>query len=203
MISIIRSISVKAISVVVLLAPLSHAQASPSKVISKVFESTYSTGYEQNNCGKNILRLTQAVSRQMQTNNDLRMVQVENKGIGIFGMVNAEAARSQIRGKPAVEEKNWYFHVFAIDSSDFIYDYDYMTTPTIENTEVYIEKMFLDEEECENPNLPWFCGGRDRKLNDYVITVFAVPPSGSDDLSSIWKGSLREFLSTDRSRFFE
>jgi len=123
------------------------------------------------------------------------LVKLENKGASSFSLINAEKARSVVKGQRISEEKNWYEHWIAVDSNGIVYDFDFTTSPNPLAFEEYVEEMFLIEEECESPSWTELCGGRDNKLYEYKVTIFSASKLLEGDKTEAWSGSLREALS--------
>lgn len=162
--------------------------------INSLFEKSYSDLYQEGRCGENILNFFKRVLREGEDLSALQMVIVENKGLTVFGMVNAEMARSYSSGRNHVNEKNWYHHVFAINRSGVVYDFDYQIKPTPEKFRSYVENMFLIETECKNPSSGEFCAGRNNKLKDYEISVYAARDVLAGVETVVWRGSLEKAL---------
>jgi len=139
--------------------------AAPADEARELFQKHYYEHYEERRCGQNVLSLAKALPAA----SGFYVVTIENKGFSVFGMVNAEAARGQSFRKPANVEANWYHHVILVDDRGFVYDMDYTIEPSVVSMEEYLEKMFLDEPECEKSGTGEFCGGRENKMKEYQL----------------------------------
>jgi len=144
--------------------------------LSGLFKTHYEKHYDPRKCGENILAFARAVSNAQGPIDSLHIVEIGNKGFHMFGMVNAERARGQRFKRPSEEETNWYHHFIVLDDQGRVYDFSYGIQPSIPPIEEYLERMYLDEEECRNPRAPGFCIGRDQKLDDYR---FEATPAAS------------------------
>jgi hypothetical protein len=167
-----------------------QAQASPSTIFSKFYAQNYRAGQ----CGANVLSFLQEIQDEEGNLDGWKIAFVKNRGLSVFGMVNAEQARDESFGRPAVREKNWYHHAFAIDGQGYVYDFDYLTSPKRMKFKPYIEHMFLDEEECLSGGSGLFCAGRNVKLNDYQIELMDAEQALSRRGEPEWKGSLKDAL---------
>jgi len=155
--------------------------------VSDVFETSFLTSYSQGFCKQNSVRFLQRLEREGVSTSGFSLVKIENKGIGTFGLVNAEKARSWVKGIPVSEEKNWHEHWIVVDQEGTVYDSDFTHEPSPIPFENYLDEMFLNEPECGDQASLELCGGKEDKLNDYQLTFF------QGDLVS-WKGSLAEAL---------
>lgn len=99
---------------------------------------------------------------------------MHNAGVSWFGLVNAEYARGRAFGQDRAVEQNWHYHAFVIDRLGMVYDFDFGIRPQVLSITGYIEKMWLDEIECDGRplNSAHPCIGRQRKLRDYKISVY-------------------------------
>ena len=136
-----------------------------------IFEDYFHRHYQARQCGSNTLGLARAIRERTGSASCFQIVTLENRGLTVFGMVNAEHARGERFRRPAAVEANWYHHVFLVDARGFVYDSDFGTEPTVVPLAEYVERMFLDEAECAKPQYGEFCAGRDKKLADYELTV--------------------------------
>jgi len=181
--------SLKLIAVFFLvMTSLSHASTA------EIFRKSYYDSYREGQCGLNVLNFFERLETEGEDISGLSMVYVENKGTSVFGMVNAEKARTKLNGQLATEEKNWYHHQFAIDNKGIVYDFDYSNNPTPTPFKEYIESMFLNENECSNPKPAEFCGGRKEKLNDYQLKFFDAAGVMQGNEPSYWSGNLGQAM---------
>jgi hypothetical protein len=127
----------------------------------------FKTQYAEGRCGDNIKRLASMWAKSNKDLKGMSVIFIENRGISVFGMVNAERARGYRFDTPTVVEKNWYHHVIAVDRDGFVYDMDFMTKPYVLNFKRYIYYMFLDEKECKERVSGEFCGGAKSKMQGY------------------------------------
>jgi len=138
--------------------------------------------------------LVKANSDFEESDTELFLVKLQNKGAGTFGLVNAERARSFVQGKLIAEEKNWYEHWFVMDASGTVYDFDFSFAPTPMRLSDYIDEMFLEEDECVTPSWTELCGRRDDKLNEYWVTVFEAKKWLKGSKDEMWSGTMKSFL---------
>jgi len=133
---------------------------------------------------------------------ELRLVTIKNEGLSVFGMVNAEVARNWNKAGPVERESNWYHHIVLLDEDGMVYDFDFTIKPTIVPIDEYIERMFLEEPECEKPAFGEFCGGRENKLDGYSLESIDVWAAlEQDDKAPKKKASLSEVLEDYRILF--
>lgn len=162
----------------------STASLSQNTAYQSVFKRMYYTKhYVQGKCGENIQRMASALQRQGVSLQGLAVVHIQNKGIGTFGMVNAEYTRESRSGKPFIGERNWYFHAILVDSKGLVYDFDFNTQPTVVGFKKYLFQMFLNEPECRQKKYGEFCGGAKNKMLGYQFTWYRA----SEVLSKIKK----------------
>lgn len=166
----------------------------PSGPVVGHFKQFFHEQYQPRKCGENALNFLKGLERDGQDISPYTMVQIENKGFSVFGMVNAEKARTVIRGERTTDEANWYHHVFVLDSSGRVFDFDYLSEPTIKQFSEYAEDMFLFEKECSTPISGKFCAGREEKLDNYVLSFFRAKDALANQDKPYWKGNLREAL---------
>jgi len=112
-----------------------------------------------------------------------------------LGMVQAVRARGIEFKKngdhwdeiPASVEKKWYHHVFAMDESLAVYDFDHTHRAKVEPLRKYLDQMFLDGPQELKA----------KKLEDYEVTIsradYALRKS-NDPLKKVM--SMKDFLST-------
>ncbi len=160
------------ISIFLLLAIVSTHSVAGN--FDNIFEEHYFNHYEPRQCGKNVLNFVKAVKQSQGDVGLLHVVTIANKGLSVFGMVNAEKARGERFRRPADVEANWYHHVIVLDDSGFVYDFDFGTIPRVIPMEDYLEDMFLNEPECEKLTSGEFCAGRARKLKDYEFSSISA-----------------------------
>ncbi len=143
-----------------------------SEDLYPLFETHFEHRYQAGRCGQNILDFLTAAKREGYDIRQLYMLAIENKGISGFGMVNVEQARDYLRNEWVATERNWYHHVIALDSSGRVYDFDFLTTPSVTSLKDYAERMFLKEDECNGEGIPGqICVGRREKLKDYNFKI--------------------------------
>lgn len=142
-----------------------------SQEFEELFEQHYWHSYEAGYCGKNSLAFINKSHDKFGNAQELYLISLVNKGFSMFGMVNAEKARSVIQGNNVADESNWHHHAFVVDKNGFVYDFDYESQPTQIHFTEYIDKMYLEESECFTPVYGEFCIGKEDKLDDYKITV--------------------------------
>lgn len=171
------------------LALISEAQSN-----SEVFAGMFFGEYRAGRCYENSERLAQVILKEQGFESDLVLVKLQNKGIGTFGLVNAEKARSFVQGKLIAEEKNWYEHWFVMDEKGTVYDFDFSFSPSPLPLKDYLEEMFLNEAECTTPSWTELCGGREDKLNEYWVTVFDARQRLENPDGEVWTGSLGDFI---------
>lgn len=136
--------------------------------VTDLFEEHFEKNYQSRKCGQNIEAFARAIKKTHGDVDGFYVVSIVNKGFSVFGMVNAEKARSERFRKPAEDEVNWYHHVVLLDDGGKVYDFDYGIEPKVMSFDDYIEHMFLDEEECRTGAATGeFCVGRDTKLKEY------------------------------------
>ncbi|NBV50805.1 hypothetical protein EBR78_06260 [bacterium] len=164
--------------------------------VPELFESNFSKNYSQGLCKQNALKFLGDMSREGHSLEGFRLVKIENKGIGTFGLVNAEKARSWMKGVPVTEEKNWYEHWIVLSDAGTVYDFDFTTEPTPTFFEQYVEAMFLNEPECGEPASLELCGRREDKLADYVLTVYEGESVNRGQQAPVWNGTLAEAIYT-------
>lgn len=144
--------------------------------LKDLFKDHFHNQYEPRRCGQNAMAFIKAADRQLDAANSLQMVTIEDTGFSNFGMISAEYARRP--GRPGqVEDMNWYFHVFVVDRSGLVYDFDFGGEPTVVPLKNYLQKMFVEDDEC---NLPaerrpgaGSCITRETRLKEYKLTVIA------------------------------
>ncbi len=139
------------------------------RTLKEEFVDTYVSGYQEGQCGKNILNL---IGRGLDQDLDLKnakIVEIVNKGFSMFGMVNAEYARSDRRDRMP-DERNWYHHVI-LEKDGMIYDYDFGMSPSVQPVKAYFEKMFFIEKTTAQGASPGHYIGREEKLKTYQITI--------------------------------
>ena len=162
--------------------------------VAEVFGKNYYDSYREGKCGLNVLNFFETLESKEEDVSGLSLVYLENKGLSVFGMVNAEKARTQSNGQITTQEMNWYQHQFAIDKNGIVYDFDYMNSPRPVPFKDYIEDMFLNEDECNNHKPGEFCAGRDNKLNDYHIKLYEAKDILNEEMKAYWSGSLSQAL---------
>lgn len=152
---------------ILLLSLLSaHATFADPKLIQE-FKKTFESHYEAGKCGPNIVSLLQRASSQGINISKARILEIENKGFSVFGMLNAEYARES-GPHGSAGETNWFHHVI-LEKDGLIYDYDFGNSPQIVSTKEYFEKMFLvEKKKAEGGD---FYVGREEKLKTYEITI--------------------------------
>lgn len=170
------------------LALISEAQSN-----SEVFAGVFFEEYREGRCYENSERLAKEFLMNQTSESQILLVKLQNKGIGTFGLVNAERARSFVQGKLIAEEKNWYEHWFVIDGMGVVYDFDFSFSPSPLPLKDYLEEMFLNEAECTTPSWTELCGGREDKLNEYWVTVFDARQRLDNTDGEVWSGTLWEF----------
>lgn len=167
---------------------LSHASTA------EIFRRSYYDSYREGQCGLNVLNFFERLETEGEDISALSIVYLENKGTSVFGMVNAEKARTKLNEQWATEEKNWYHHQFAIDKNGIVYDFDYSNNPTPTPFKEYVESMFLNEDECINPKPAEFCGGRKEKLNNYHLKLVLASEVIEGNGPSYWSGTLKQAI---------
>jgi hypothetical protein len=146
--------------------------------LSALFNRTFTTNYVSGRCGENILRLVTDADRAGINFYNAKIIQLENKGFSVFGMLNVEMARESGRLNPAYPasstfrnlpgERNWYHHV-VLEMDGLIFDYDFGNAPKIIPVADYFEQMFLKEKtKAEGGE---FYVGREEKLKTYKINI--------------------------------
>lgn len=179
---------------ILLVNQFSSAQADVKGEVRQdtVFSKAYNSQYSEGQCGQNIKRLLALWYKSKRSLTGVSVVVIENRGGSVFGMVNAERARSYRFDKPVVDEKNWYHHVIAVDEKGFVYDYDFMTKPYVMKFKSYLYYMFLDEPECKTKKSGEFCGGAKNKMQGYRFTWISA-----DDY--LFKGSEEPYFTGNMS----
>ena len=174
-----------------------RAAAYDYGIIEDEFRSTFETHYQPTKCGPNIINFLRRLADKGFEMQRVSLVYITNKGFSVFGMVNAEHARGIRFGEPAVIESNWYHHVIAVDDRGYVFDFDFDIEPRIEKFSQYVEEMFLNEAECENPAYGKFCAGRLEKLKGYKLEwnqSVAIVEEDSKTSPVYWTSSLEEAL---------
>jgi len=142
-----------------------------------IFEQQFYSQYEQGKCGDNILGLLREAQAQKLPLDGARIIQIQNKGFTVFGLVNAEWVREAgrlIPGLPANErryevgERNWYHHVI-LYYEGLIFDFDFGNEPRVISVQDYFEQMFLNEK--RNPDSRGTYVGREEKLKNYELAL--------------------------------
>jgi hypothetical protein len=142
---------------------LAHADLG----LTQEFKQTYSSHYVASKCGDNILGLIGRADRKGINMSDAQIIEIENKGLSVFGMVNAEYVRGiRTDGKPS--ETNWFHHVI-LEKDGLIYDFDFSNIPEVLSVKEYFEKMFLKEKTRAQGGDQYV--GREEKLKNYRITI--------------------------------
>ena len=136
---------------------------------NEIFSDRYFNHYEAGKCGLHLLVFIKKLNQEDLSLEGVSLVEISNKGFSVFGMVNVEKARVKRFDKPAVDERNWYHHVIAVDTDGTVYDFDFSIEPSPLAFAEYVETMFLDEPECETPAYGKFCAGREEKLKNYQL----------------------------------
>lgn len=165
-----------------------------SNDLSGLFEEHFRKHYKESSCGDNILRFARAAKALLGKADSLLVVVIANKGNSVFGLVNAEVARGERFKKPVETESNWYHHVILLDDAGRVYDFDYGIEPKITPIEEYLEKMFLDEPECQQPRYGEFCGGRENKLGEYIFEAIDGESAIAGESKGIRRATLGEVL---------
>ncbi len=180
----------------------SAPSVKPDSRITSLFKKHFTDHYESGECFENTIRFLENATSLSDTS--FYLVSIENRGASTLGMVNAERARGVSFKKkgngwleiPDSVEKNWSHHVFAIDSSNNVYDFDYTHKPQIVPLKNYLEKMFLGESDCMNRKDSEICGKREKKLEDYRVTLtratYALEQKKDPEQKTI---SLKKFFS--------
>lgn len=166
---------------------------SSSSAVQQIFKHHFAHRYSRDDCFENTLQFLTDVTKISPT--AFFLVSIENKGASTLGMVQAVRARGIEFKKngdhwdeiPASVEKKWYHHVFAMDESLTVYDFDYTHRAKVEPLRKYLEQMFLDGPQELKA----------KKLEDYEVTVsradYALRKS-NDPLKKVM--SMKDFLST-------
>lgn len=141
--------------------------------VKSLFEHHYYKKYEARYCGKNTMGFLQSLYRVWGNKiGGFSVVSVTNKGGSVFGMVNVEKARETRNDRPVEVEMNWHYHAFVMDTTGLVYDFDFASRPRIVSLKTYLEEMFLNEPECDQPRRSGrFCVGRTTKLSDYEFVI--------------------------------
>ena len=176
-----------------LLLSLSSAGQSLGSV-QNVFEKNYFEHYREGYCKANSVEFLNRLKTDGYDLRDFFLVLIENKGISSFGLVNAEQARSGVRGRRLSEEKNWHEHYIILGKDGTVYDFDYTASPTTARFASYVENMFLNETECGDSATLEICAGRDDKLNDYRLKLYRADRLTNGNGPEAWTGSLRNSL---------
>ncbi|NBX76905.1 MAG: hypothetical protein EBQ92_10160 [Proteobacteria bacterium] len=133
----------------------------------KIFRDHFYNSYASEECFENTIGFLEKVTADQGT--QFYLVSIENVGASTLGMVSARKARGAGYRKqgdqwvefPASTEKKWGHHVFAIDESQLVYDFDFTHRPGISPLEKYLTEMFLD--------VP--ADLREKKLDDYRVVI--------------------------------
>ena len=166
--------------------------------VTSVFEKNYYDSYREGKCGLNVLNFFERLESTGEDVRSLSLVYIVNKGSTVFGMVNAEKARTKLHGKLTTEEKNWYHHQFAIDRNGTVYDFDYLNYPRPLSLNKYVEDMYLNENECLTPKAAEFCAGRNNKLRDYYVNLTEAREVLEGNGRAYWSGSLQQLLDKNK-----
>ena len=144
--------------------------------LTKIFETNFDKHYSYGRCGDNIMRLLAAARKEGIALYSAQIVEIENGGFSVFGMVNAEWVRESGKLNPLREdggrrnlpgERNWYHHV-VLEMDGYIFDYDFGNEPMILTKQEYFSKMFLDE---VREGYGTFYVGAEEKKKTYKITL--------------------------------
>lgn len=155
-----------------------EAASSELREMAQLFAERFHSGYEQNQCGPNIMSFIKAAKAKRIDARNAHILHIQNEGFSAFGMVNAELARfgsgRRIPGSepPRFEpgEKNWYHHV-VLELDCHVFDFDFGSKPTVLPMAEYLERMFLNEN--PKPAIGFYVG-REEKLKNYKITPYRV-----------------------------
>jgi hypothetical protein len=180
--------------VLFILSSVAPAVAGDLRVAEEVIARAWNTDYEERFCGPNIERLVGRFKDAGLSLDSAEVLEIENAGGSMFGMVNAERARTGNSRRPT-DEKNWYHHVILVYEGH-VFDFDFMSEPTVLPKAEYFEQMFLDEN--APPEFPFYRIGRDTKLDGYKFKVrpaTSYTRGGSRD--TVEEMSFRDYL--DRS----
>jgi hypothetical protein len=138
-----------------------------SAQVKKIFNEHFYKSYTPDECFENTVGFLEKVSAEQ--HQGFYLVSIENVGASTLGMVSAKKARGNSYRKqgdqwvefPASIERKWGHHVFALDESLSVYDFDFTPRPKILPLENYLTEMFLDEPQDL----------REKKLDDYRVVV--------------------------------
>jgi hypothetical protein len=185
----------KSIFLSLILVFASVSSLAKSNTIDQIFADHFYNEYVSGECGNNILNFLRDLRASGVDVGEFSVLSIKNSGYSVFGMVNAEQARRENANGYAVTELNWYYHVVAVDPSGYVYDFDYLTTPTVRHISDYVEHMFLNEPECRQSTYGEFCAGRQTKLSEYEIEVMTAREAlGSGNQAPYFTGTLQQTL---------
>lgn len=161
--------------------------ALASSEFTRLFNELYYNEYRAQRCGENIRDLLTHADAKSLDITDAEVLVIRNKGLTVFGQVNALYARTPSLQYSA-NERNWRFHVILM-KGNFIYDFDFGNQPTVSSVGQYFQKMFFNSEARSR-----FKVDPEQKKDDYIIE-FYNPIKYLRGEERIRKSiSLREFL---------
>ncbi len=155
---------------------------------NNLFNELYYSEYRAQRCGENIRELLTYAEAKSLKISDAKVLVLRNKGLSVFGQVNALHARTPSLQYSA-NERNWRFHVLLM-KGHFIYDFDFGNEPKIISVDQYFYKMFLNEEARSS-----FKIDPEQKMDDYIVEFYNSLEYQKGEEHILKTMSLREFLS--------
>ena len=171
----------------VLLSMLFSLNSLASSEFTRLFNELYYTEYRAQRCGENIRELLTYADAKSLDITDAEVLVLRNKGLSVFGQVNALYARTPSLQYSA-NERNWRFHVFLI-KGNFIYDFDFGNKPEVSTIDQYFQKMFLNSEARSRFNVD-----PEQKKDDYLIEFYNPLEYLQGEERTNKTMSLRDFL---------
>ncbi len=171
----------------VLLSMLFSLNSLASSEFTRLFNELYYTEYRAQRCGENIRELLTYADAKNLNITDAEVLVLRNKGLSVFGQVNALYARTPSLQYSA-NERNWRFHIFLMKGNS-IYDFDFGNQPTVSSVGQYFQKMFLNSEARSR-----FKVDPEQKKDDYLVEFYNSVEYLRGEERIIKSISLREFL---------
>lgn len=135
----------------------------------KMFNASFSSGYQAGRCGDNITAFVTRADQKRINLNTANILIISNKGYNTFGLVNVEVARGALRNGPGAT--NWHHHVI-LEKDGLIYDYDYTNEAKVVSVKNYFSHMFLSDKRGEGLSSDYV--NPEEKLDDYEVEVISA-----------------------------